>query len=372
VNRFVRGAGDDADATDALRDFKRFPQWMWRNADVLDFVGWLRAHNDTVAFDRRVGFYGLDLYSLHASIAAVLQYLRRVDPDAARRAEARYACFDHFGPELQDYGHATALGITPSCEKEVVDQLVELCSSAGQYARRLGTSERDATFAAQQNARVVRDAEEYYRTMVRGGPASWNLRDRHMADTLEALRVFLGGGASADVAQPKLVVWAHNSHLGNAKWTEMSSLGELNLGQLIREKHGDDAVLVGFTTYAGTVTAASQWDAVAERKVVRPALPGSYELLFHSTGLGNFLLLPDPDNPADEELIRALDQPFLERAIGVIYRPATERLSHYFLARLPRQFDAVLHYDVTRAVEPLERAPGWDRGEMPETFPSAL
>jgi erythromycin esterase-like protein len=193
-----------------------------------------------------------------------------------------------------------------------------------------------------------------------------------MADTLEALRVFLGGGASADVAQPKLVVWAHNSHLGNAKWTEMSSLGELNLGQLVREKHGDDAVLVGFTTYAGTVTAASQWDAVAERKVVRPALPGSYELLFHSTGLGNFLLLPDPDNPADEELIRALDQPFLERAIGVIYRPATERLSHYFLARLPRQFDAVLHYDVTRAVEPLERAPGWDRGEMPETFPSAL
>jgi erythromycin esterase-like protein len=172
--------------------------------------------------------------------------------------------------------------------------------------------------------------------------------------------------------QPKLVVWAHNSHLGNAKWTEMSSLGELNLGQLVREKHGDDAVLVGFTTYAGTVTAASQWDAVAERKVVRPALPGSYELLFHSTGLGNFLLVLDPNNPADEELILALDQPFLERAIGVIYRPETERLSHYFLARLPRQFDAVLHYDVTRAVEPLERTPDWDRGEMPDTFPSAL
>jgi erythromycin esterase-like protein len=365
VNRFVRGRSDDADAADALGGFRRFPQWMWRNADVVDFVGWLRAYNDTVVgAHRTVGFYGLDLYSLHASIEAVLAYLRVVDPGAARRAQERYACFDHAGPDLHRYGAATQFGLTPSCEREVIAQLVELQRASAEYAKRDGRLDPDALFYAEQNARVVRNAEAYYRAAVTGGVHSWNLRDSHMAETLELLTEYLERGGT----EAKVVVWAHNSHLGDATWTELGTHGELNVGQLVRERHARDAVLVGFTTYSGTVTAASDWDAPAQRKHVRPALDGSYENLFHATGLGNFLLLFDHGH----ELAWALDEPRLERAIGVIYRPQTERASHYFSASLSRQFDAVLHYDVTRAVEPLERNALWDRGELPETYPSAL
>ena len=363
VNRFVRGRGTDADATDALGGFRRFPQWMWRNADVLDFVGWLRGHNESGA-DPSVGFYGLDLYSLHASIEAVLTYLRTVDPDAALRAQARYACFDHVGPDLRRYGAAALYGLAPSCEREVVAQLIELRRAAGDYAKRDGRLDPDALFYAEQNARVVRNAEAYYRAAVAGGVSSWNLRDRHMAETLSLLSEYLGRGGE----KVKIVVWAHNSHLGDATWTELGARGELNVGQLIREQHPHDSLLVGFTTYMGSVTAASDWDAPAERKRVRPALDGSYEQLFHSAELGNSLLLFDHGH----ELAWMMEEPRLERAIGVIYRPETERMSHYFSASLSRQFDAVLHYDVTRAVEPLERTGLWEHGELPETFPSAL
>lgn len=372
VNRYVRGRPGADDAAEALDGFVRFPQWMWRNADVLDFVGWLRAHNDATAPRDRVGFYGLDIYSLRASMAAVLAYLRLVDPTAAQRAAARYACFDQFGPDPQTYGYATAAGLAPSCEAEVVRQLVELVTSATEYAKRDGRLAPDALFFAAQNAKVVASAERYYREMFRGRVSSWNLRDTHMAETLDALAGFLG----YEYARPKIVVWAHNSHLGDARATEMARRGEVNLGQLVRERAGRDAVLVGFTTYAGSVTAASDWESQAERKRVRPALPGSYEALFHETALGNFYLeLPRGRagavrGPAAE----ALRQPRLERAIGVVYRPDTERQSHYFSAELPRQFDAVLHYDRTRAVEPLERTPTWERGEaeVPETYPTAL
>lgn len=365
VNRYVRGDGIDPDATEALGDFRRFPQWMWRNADVLDFVGWLRAFNEArPERERRVGFYGLDLYSLHASMAAVLEYLDVVDPDAAARARARYACFDQFGDDPAAYGHAAGLRLTASCEQAVITQLVELQQSAGEYARRDGRLAPDALFFAEQNARLVRNAERYYRVMFLSGERSWNSRDRHMAETLEALAAFLGRpGAPA-----RLVVWAHNSHLGDARETDMARRGELNLGQLVRQAHGEDSVLVGFTTHAGTVTAAGEWGGDAERKVVRPSLPGSYEALLREVPVANFLL----DFRRHHEAAAALDLPRLERAIGVIYRPETERASHYFLARLPGQFDAVLHYDVTRAVEPLERSGLWERGEFPETYPSAL
>jgi len=364
VNRFVRGRNDDADAADALRGFTRFPQWMWRNADVLDFVGWLRAYNDSAVGGRRkVGFYGLDLYSLHASIEAVLTYLRTVDPDAARRAQARYACFAQAGPDLHEYGTAASLGLSPSCEREVVAQLLELQRAAAGYARRDGRLDPDAGFYAEQNARVVRNAEAYYRAAVAGGVEAWNRRDVHMAETLSLLSEYLG-----KEGEPKVVVWAHNSHLGDAAWTELGTRGEINVGQLVRERHPRDSVLVGFTTFTGTVTAASDWDAPAERKRIRPALTSSYERLFHATGLGNFLMLFNHGH----DLAWALDEPRLERAIGVIYRPETERASHYFSASLSRQFDAVLHYDTTRAVEPLERNALWDRGELPDTFPTAL
>ena len=365
VNRFVRGVSDDADAEEALAGFKRFPQWMWRNADVLDFVGWLRAYNDgRAASEPNVGFYGLDLYSMHASMEAVLEYLDKVDPDAARRARHRYACFDHFGEDPQAYGYAATAGLAESCEREVVSQLVELRGAAADYIRRDGRMPTDALFFAEQNAVLVRNAERYYRAMFGARASSWNVRDTHMVETLESLAKFLARGS----APPKLVVWAHNSHLGDARATQMGREGELNVGQLVRARHAADAVLIGFTTYAGTVTAASDWDSPAERKVVRPALPESYEALFHSARDGNFLL----DLRTDGPLRTALSTPRLERAIGVIYRPETERLSHYFVAQLPAQFDAVLHYDVTRAVEPLERAGAWERGEIPATYPSTL
>jgi erythromycin esterase-like protein len=366
VNRYVRGVGRDPDSVDALASFERFPAWMWRNADVLDFVGWLRAHNDRMpAREAKVGFYGLDLYSLHASIAGVLVYLDKVDPEAAGRARRRYACFDHVsGGDPQAYGYAAELGIAKSCEDEAVSQLLELRRSAAEYARRDGRLQPDDFFYAEQNARLVKNAESYYRSMFRARALSWNLRDRHMAETLEALLAFLSTGRR-DPA--KVVVWEHNSHLGDARATEMGQGGEWNVGQLVRQRYGSDAMLVGFTTYEGTVTAASNWHGPAERKIVRPALAGSYESLFHEAGLARFFLPLGRGNP-----VPALREPRLERAIGVIYAPETERASHYFHACLPDQFDAVLHIDRTRAVEPLERSAEWERGEVPETFPTGV
>ena len=364
VNRYVRADGTDPDAEQALGGFKRFPQWMWRNADVLDFVGWLRSHNEGLPPERRAGFYGLDLYSLHASMEAVVSYLRKVDPGAAERAALRYGCFDRFGEDPQRYGYSAAIGLSSSCESEVVSQLIDLRASAAEYASRDGRVALDDLFFAEQNARLVANAERYYRAMFGSRVSSWNLRDQHMAETLEGLEGFLARGESA----PKIVVWAHNSHLGDARATEMGDGGELNVGQLVRQQHGDDAVLVGFSTYTGTVTAASDWDEPAQRKLVRPALPGSYESLFHDAGIAAFAL----DLGLPDEATTSLETPRLQRAIGVIYRPGTERLSHYFQARLPRQFDVVLHYDQTRAVEPLERTPLWVRGELPETYPFAL
>lgn len=364
VNRYVRGFPGDRDAGQALGGFRRFPQWMWRNADVLDFVGWLRAHNETLPDEQRTGFYGLDLYSLHASMDAVIGYLRKVDPAAAERAALRYGCFERFGDDPQEYGYATSIGLSETCEREVVAQLVDIRSAASEYASRDGRVALDDLFFAEQNARLVANAERYYRAMFGSRTASWNLRDQHMADTLESLEHFL----TRRSRPPKIVVWAHNSHLGDARATEMGESGELNLGQLVRGEHGNDAVLVGFSTYDGTVTAASNWGEPAERMSVRPALRGSYELLFHETGTPNFLLdLAEPDDAT-----AALATPRLQRAIGVIYRPSTERMSHYFRSRLPAQFDVILHYDRTRAVEPLEHTPLRAQGELPETYPSAL
>jgi erythromycin esterase-like protein len=363
VNRYVRGASNDSDSEEALSGFRRFPTWMWRNADVLDFVGWLREHNDGLsAGAAKAGFYGLDLYSLHASIEAVLTYLHKVDPDAARRARYRYSCFDHFGEDTQAYGYAASFGLAESCEEEVLGQLIELQQRAAAYASRDGRVADDEFFFAEQNARLVKNAEEYYRSMFRGRVDSWNRRDAHMAETLEALVAHLEsrGGVA------KIVVWEHNSHLGDARATEIGEAGEFNVGQLVRERYAGESVLVGFTTHHGTVTAASNWDAPAERKRVRPALPGSYEALFHEVAIPRFML-----DMRDGEPTKSLREPRLERAIGVIYRPETERSSHYFHARLSDQFDAVLHFDETRAVEPLERiaAPS---GEVAETFPTGV
>src|SRR3982075_319563 len=364
LNRYVRGASDDVDAVEALADFRRFPTWMWRNTVVVEFVEGLGEHNDALPPGaEKVGFYGLDLYSLHASMKAVLQYLEKVDRDAAMRARERYSCFDHVGEDTQVYGFMTRLNLSQSCEQEIIAQLVDLQRRAAEQTRRQGRVD-DELFYAEQNARLVKNAERYYRSMFLEEVSSWNLRDRHMAETLDALVVHLGSNGPP----AKLAVWEHNSHLGDARATETGRRGELNVGQLTREKYGANAVLIGFTTHHGTATAASDWGGPAERKRVRPALPGSYEALFHATQRARFLLSWDEDDTVAERL----RVPRLERAIGVIYRPETERQSHYFQARLPDQFDVVLHFEETEAVKPLEATSDWEIGEAPETFPFAV
>ena len=363
VNRYVRGLGDDRSGDQALSGFKRFPTWMWRNTVVLDFVEWLREYNSSLHIDAaKVGFYGLDLYSLYTSIEAVLGYLNKIDPPAAKRARFRYSCFEHFAEDTQAYGYAANFGLTESCERDVIEQLIELRRQAADYASRDGRVAQDEFFFAEQNARLVLNAERYYRSMFRGRVESWNLRDQHMAETLGALVTHLNTqGQTAKVA-----VWEHNSHLGDARATYMADYGELNVGQLVRERYGSEAVLVGFTTHRGTVTAASDWDGPAERKRVRPALEDSYEASFHDTDIPNFLL---PLRGSDSEAFR---NSRLERAIGVIYLPRTERQSHYFNARLADQFDAVIHFDETNALTPLERQAPWETGEPPDTFPTGV
>ncbi|HZW10623.1 MAG TPA: erythromycin esterase family protein [Phycisphaerales bacterium] len=362
VNRFVRGLGSDSTARDALGDFSRFPAWMWRNEDVRRFVAWLREHNATLPPRRRAGFYGLDLYSLYRSIDAVLEYLGRIDPPAALRARERYECFDHSAADEQHYGMRAELGVRPSCQQEAAQQLAELRGMSADLVRRDGMAAEDEQFFAEQNARLVVSAERYYREMFAGRENTWNLRDTHMAETLEGLRAHLSGGGG----RSKIVVWAHNSHVGDARATEMRARGEHNIGQLVRERHGDDVVLIGFTTYEGTVAAASRWGGGVERKRVLPALAGSYETVLHHAGPPAFLLRLDDERAAD-----ALGERRLERAIGVVYRPETERWSHYLDCDLRRQFDVVLHFDRTSAVQPFERFAALD-GETPETFPTGL
>ena len=362
VNRWVRLLGDDDTAEEALGDFTRFPRWMWRNREVVRFLRWLRAHNADRRASERAGFFGLDLYSLHRSMARVIDYLEQIDPEAAEYARRRYACFDSFGDDPQAYGYAASLRLTPSCEDAVVHQLLDLRTRAADYVLRDGIVAAEAYFAAEQNARLITDAEAYYRAMFRGGADSWNLRDRHMMATLEALLDF-----SPRVGQQaRAVIWAHNSHLGDARATSMSAMGELNVGQLVRERHGSAACLIGMTTHHGSVTAAQSWDAPAELRRVRPALQGSYERLFHDVDMPMFVL-----DLSAAPVVEAVKTPRLERAIGVIYLPETERHSHYFTATLPQQFDLVVHVDHTRALEPLDT---WARHEvdLPETFPSGV
>jgi erythromycin esterase-like protein len=364
VNSYVRGRGPDRTVDEALGGFKRFPTWMWRNTAVINFVDWLRERNagagDATA---QAGFYGLDLYSLFTSIEAVIAYLAKVDPEAASRARARYGCFDHFVEDTQAYGYAALTGMAESCEDKVVDQLLDLRRRAADYASRDGRVAEDEYFYAEQNARLALNAERYYRAMFRGRASSWNLRDTHMSDTLDALLGHLG----ASGRQAKAVVWAHNSHLGDARATEMGQHGEINLGQLVRERHPRQSVSIGFTTFDGDVTAAGEWDEPAERKRVRPGLPGSIEDVLHRTGLPRFVL------HLDDPRLAGFHAPLLERAIGVIYLPRTERQSHYFHAQVADQFDALIHVDHTSALVPLEPSVPWARAaEPPETFPSAL
>ncbi|EYB68286.1 erythromycin esterase [Deinococcus phoenicis] len=361
VNRYVRGQGEDENALEALRDFQRFPKWMWRNEDVQGFVDWLRDHNERYP-DGVAGFYGLDLYSLHRSMNAVVEYLEGVDPEAAQRARQRYACFEQFGENPQAYGYATEYGRREPCEDAAVQQLLELQRREAELAG--GPLGGDEHFYAEQNARLALNAENYYRAMFRGRDESWNIRDAHMAETLEALARH---GESQGRPQ-KIVVWAHNSHLGDARASEMGWLrGELNLGQLTRERWPEDTFIVGLSTHHGTVTAADDWDTPARTKRVRPGLPGSVEDVFHEVSGGDFWLDLREQNAATD----GLRPERLQRFIGVIYAPQTERWSHYVHTRLSEMYDALLHFDKTSAVVPLDGAAGAEpEGEVPDTFPT--
>lgn len=345
VNRYVRGFGSDRDAAEALRGFQRFPGWMWRNTEVLEFVAWLREYNADSGFGGAAGFYGLDLYSLHRSMQEVIDYLDRVDAEAAARARVRYGCFDHARDDAA-YGRAAAFGAGNHCETEAVEQLLDMqrrwiSDSPG------GDVEQDEAFYAEQNAQTVRNAEQYYRAMFGGRIDTWNLRDRHMAQTLDALAAHLDRHESTHRA--RIVVWAHNSHVGDARATEMSDDGQLTLGQLVRQTHPDECVLIGFSTFSGTVTAAGTWGGAAHRKTVRPGLSGSVEALLHDCGTEFFVRTHS--EPVVAEVFTAER---LTRAIGVIYLPDTERRSHYFHARAAQQYDAIIHIDKTTAVSPLD------------------
>lgn len=366
VARFVRSEGGDLTAGQALQDFQRFPLWMWRNQEILALTDWLREANSLREPRQRAGFYGLDLYSLRASMGAVIDYLEHTNPTAARQARERYACFDQFASDPQRYGYVASFGELDDCEQQAVAQLLILQQ---QRAAALPASPRsaDEQFYAEQNARVVRDSEAYYRAMFRGRHASWNLRDTHMADTLDALRQHLQASLGRP---PRIAVWAHNSHIGDARATEMGRAGEINLGQLMRERHGADKVfLLGFTTHTGAVTAASEWDSPAQVKALLPSREDSIEQALHATGLRR-LVLPLHGRSDLRQALAAT--PLLERAVGVVYLPETERISHYFEANLAGQFDALVHVDATTALHPLDKGAHWKADDQPEAWPSGL
>jgi len=332
--------------------FARFPVWMWRNDEVRAFIDWLRRHNAPLNAASRVAFHGLDLYSLYDSIRAVLKYLDQVDPHSAQVARERYGCLTPWQSDPATYGHAALTGAYPTCEADVVRVLTDLLHKRRDYAERDGERFMDAV----QNARLITNAERYYRIMYYGSRASWNLRDSHMFETLKTLLAFYG-------PRSKAIVWAHNSHIGNAAATEMFSRGEYNLGHLCRKEFGDLAYAIGFGTNSGTVAAASNWDGPMEIKTVLPAIPDSYEHVCHETGKPSFLLNLRRSNEM------GLRKPRFERAIGVIYRPETELASHYFQAVLPEQFDEYVWFDETRAITPFETKTLED---LPDTYPFGL
>lgn len=373
VNRYVRAAeGAGTDARSVLHEFSRWPTWMWANREVVDLVQWLRGHNDALPPDERAGFYGLDVYSLWESMDAVLDYLDRTDADAAERARAAYGCFDRYEGDVQEYARATRF-VPASCEEEVVGILRELQQERARLAREQARDGvREASFDAEQNALVARNAEHYYRIMGRGGPDSWNLRDTHMMETLERLLEHHGPDA-------KGIVWEHNTHVGDARATDMAAAGLLNVGQLARERWGDGAVLVGFASHSGTVIAGRWWGAPMERMPVPEARPGSWEDVLHQAVGSDVLVLSDDltsgaassgstgsgRGPVDVEQRRA------HRAIGVVYNPTQERYGNYVPTNLPARYDALLYLDRTRAVDPLHMQARHD-GEPPETFPSGM
>jgi len=369
VNRYVQWGKNSKDKTaeEALGDFKRFPLWMWRNEVVRDFVEWLRKYNEKKTAEHRVAFYGMDLYSMFSSMDAVVEYLEKVSPDDAEKAKQSYSNFERFQGEPQVYGYAAGLGLSSSFEKEVVRTLVDLRQKGEAYLKGVGgLIDGDELFYAEQNAALVKDAEQYYRKMYHADENTWNIRDQHMADTLWSLYQFQNKKFK-DKAQ-KFVVWAHNSHLGDARETDAGQIrGEHNVGQLLRQKFGmDNSFIVGHSTFTGTVTAAKKWDSPALLMQVKPGLPESWESLFHGVTERwhrEFLLITRSNSASlspDAKAVDILSHKKLERYIGVIYAPQTERASHYSRSRIGKEYDAVIFNDVTSGVRPIDPTPPWE------------
>jgi erythromycin esterase-like protein len=356
VNRFIKGfPASGADAREVLHAFERWPTWMWANEEVVELATWLRGHNDGLPEERKVGFYGLDVYSLWDSLHAILTYLHRVDPSALPAAWRAYRCFEPYGEDVQGYARASAF-VPNSCQEEAVALLADLRRRAAPHR----ADGREAYFEAEQNALVVKNAEAYYRAMIRGGPESWNVRDRHMTATLERLMRHHGPAGKA-------IVWEHNTHIGDARFTDMADDGMVNTGQLVREAHGaDGVVLVGFGSYRGSVIAGKEWDAPMEEMPVPPGRPGSWENVLHKADADDKLLIfPGGDEAG------LLSAPRGHRAIGVVYHPEYEHYGNYVPTVLPRRYDAFLYIDETRALRPLH-VMAREEGEVPETFPSGV
>ncbi|HEY3747398.1 MAG TPA: erythromycin esterase family protein [Gemmatimonadaceae bacterium] len=354
VDRFVKGLGGDS-AQKMLHAFSRWPTWMWANREVVDLVNWMSIHNERAPSTRQVGFYGLDVYSLWDSMHAVMDYLQNIDPELARAAQRAYSCFEPYDEDVHEYARATAL-VPTSCEDDAVRMLAALRSKASE----LREDGADAYFNAEQNALITKNAELYYRTMVRGGPGSWNVRDNHMVETLERLVKHHGPDSKA-------IVWEHNTHVGDARFTDMARSGMVNVGQLVRQAHDRDGVfLVGFGTHHGTVIAAREWGAPMEKMKVPDAKEGSYEHAIDRAEVGDSIFIFDRD---DEPGYQHLLEPRGHRAIGVVYDPRTEHWGNYVPTILPRRYDAFLYIEETSAVDPLHMAVLVD-GEPPETYPS--
>ena len=358
VNRYVKAYPESGrSAEEVIHAFERWPTWMWANREVAEFAEWLRRFNDRRERQRRAGFYGLDVYSLWDSMNAVVQYLESIDPEFARTARSAYRCFEPYGDDAQEYARATAI-VPTSCEREAVSVLAALRAKATEYR----DDGADAYFNAEQNAHVARNAELYYRTMVRGGPTSWNVRDNHMVETLERTMAHYGPDAKA-------IVWEHNTHIGDARFTDMARAGMYNVGQLVRQDHGDDGVvLVGFGTHRGTVIAGEEWGAPMRRMRVPNARDGSVEHALHESGRGDMLLLFDG---SDDGGISALAEPIGHRAIGVVYDPRNEAWGNYVPTIVPRRYDAFIHIDESSGVDALHM-PVLVDGEPPETYPSGM
>jgi len=356
VNQYVKGASPaGSNARDVLHAFERWPTWMWANEEIVALAEWLRRHNDGRPDDEKDGFYGLDVYSMWDSLYQVMAFLQRVDPAALPAARRAYQCFEPYGEDVQEYARATRW-LPTTCEDEVVDLLQELRRQAA--AGR--TDGPEASFQADQNALVVKNAEAYYRAMVRGGPDSWNIRDRHMTETLERLMKHHGPRAKA-------IVWEHNTHIGDARFTDMAEDGMVNVGQLVRERHADEGVvLIGFGSHHGSVIAGREWDAPPECMPLPTAHPDTWEDVLHRAGADNKLLLFGAAEPAPVLLTTRG-----HRAVGVVYHPEYERLGNYVPTVLPRRYDAFLYLDETEGLHPLH-VEAREEGEVPETFPSGV